>query len=100
MVSFKKDHASTSALGYFIVSNDRGLHTRPSTEIVKRATTFKSDVSLCYQKFTVNAKSLLGILMLAAARGAKIQVKAVGVDAQKAVDSLVELAQKNFNISY
>ncbi len=86
--------------GFFIVHNDRGLHTRPSTEIVKCASSFKSDIRLCYQKLEVNAKSLLGILMLAASKGAKITVKANGDDAKQAVASLLALAEQNFNIKY
>jgi phosphocarrier protein HPr len=86
--------------GCFIVGNDRGLHTRPSTEIVKCATSFKSEVRLVYQKNQVNAKSILGVLMLAAAKGAKITVEAVGDDAQEAVASLLDLARNNFNINY
>ncbi len=86
--------------GSFVVGNDRGLHTRPSTEIVKCATSFKAEVSLLYQKNQVNAKSILGVLMLAAAKGAKITVEAVGDDAQEAVTSLIELANHNFYIKY
>lgn len=86
--------------GVLVIRNDRGLHTRPSTEIVKYAVKFNSKILLCYKKQTVNAKSLLGILMLAAAKGARITVKATGVDANEAVKSLVSLAQNNFNISY
>lgn len=88
------------AKGIFTVRNDRGLHTRPSTEIVKCASSFKSDIKLSYQKMDANAKSLLGILMLAAAKGARIKITAVGEDADQAVTSLLELAQKQFNIKY
>lgn len=86
--------------GTFIVRNDRGLHTRPSTEIVKCATGFKSEVYLFFQKNQVNAKSLLGILMLAACKGSKIQIEAEGDDCEEAVTSLIALAQNNFNIKY
>lgn len=84
----------------FVVSNDKGLHTRPSTELVKCASAFKSRVTLHYQELSVNAKSLLGILMLAAARGAKITVEAVGEDAEQAVKSIIELAENKFYIKY
>lgn len=84
----------------FTVINEKGLHTRPSTELVKCATTFKSQVMLTYQEYTVNAKSLLGILMLAAARGAKILVVAEGEDAELAVKSLLNLARNKFNVKY
>lgn len=86
--------------GVFIVKNDRGLHTRPSTEIVRLTSRYKSNIRLVYQKMEVNAKSLLGILTLAAARGAKIRVTAEGEDAEEAVTSLITLAQNQFNIQY
>lgn len=88
------------AKGCFVVGNDRGLHTRPSTEIVKCATSFRSEVRLAYQKNQVNAKSILGVLMLAAAKGAKITVEATGDDAHEAVSSIISLARNNFNIKY
>ncbi len=100
MVSHTKNTFDDRAKGIFVVKNDRGLHTRPSTEIVKCASTFKADVQLIYQKLEVNAKSLLGILMLAAAKGSKIRVKAQGSDAQEAVASLIELADHQFNMHY
>ena len=84
----------------FEVLNDKGLHTRPSTELVKCATHFKSQVMLYYGDFTVNAKSLLGILMLAACKGAKIQVEAQGSDAEEAVATILELARQRFKIKY
>ncbi len=84
----------------FTVMNDKGLHTRPSTELVKCATAFKSRVTLVYGGVSVNAKSLLGILMLAAARGAKVTVEADGDDAEEAVRSILELATNKFYIKY
>lgn len=84
----------------FTVVNEKGLHTRPSTELVKCATSFKAQVTLIYQNYTVNAKSLLGILMLAASRGAKIKVEATGEDAELAVKSILTLARNKFNIKY
>jgi phosphocarrier protein len=86
--------------GKFVVGNDRGLHTRPSTELVKCASSFKSQVYLIYQDHSVNAKSLLGILMLAATKGAKIKVEAEGEDAEEAVQSIINLAKNNFYIKY
>lgn len=88
------------AKGKFIVSNDRGLHTRPSTELVKCASSFKSQVYLIHQKHSVNAKSLLGILMLAASKGSKIGVEAEGEDAEEAVKSILDLAKHKFYIKY
>jgi phosphocarrier protein HPr len=86
--------------GCFIVINDKGLHTRPSTELVKCATSFKAQVNLIYQDLVVNAKSLLGILTLAASRGSRIEIEATGEDAQEAVETLIELARNKFYIHY
>ncbi|CAM0117064.1 HPr family phosphocarrier protein [Rhabdochlamydiaceae symbiont of Dictyostelium giganteum] len=84
----------------FIVMNDKGLHTRPSTELVKCATAFKSRVTLRYGGVSVNGKSLLGILMLAAVKGAKVTVEAEGEDSEETVRSILELASNKFYIKY
>ena len=84
----------------FVVLNDKGLHTRPSTELVKCAGNFHSEIQLSYKDYVVNAKSILGILMLAAVKGARVSVQAEGDDAQIAVDEIVKLANNKFNISY
>lgn len=96
----KEAFSTGKVKGGFVVLNDRGLHTRPSTEIVKCASGFKSEIFLSHQKNKANAKSLLGILMLAAAKGAKIAVEAKGADAEQAVQALVILAKNNFNMCY
>lgn len=88
------------ARGFFIVINDKGLHTRPSTELVKCATTFKAQVNLIYQDLVVNAKSLLGILTLAASRGSRIRVEAEGEDALEAIETIIELARNKFYVQY
>lgn len=96
----KTKKSSNKVTGRFVVMNEKGLHTRPSTELVKCAAGFSSKVNLFYRDLSVNAKSLLGILMLAAARGSKITVEAEGEDAQLAVDTILKLAQNKFYIKY
>lgn len=86
--------------GILVVQNDKGLHTRPSTELVKCAAGFNCQIHLSYRNYVVNAKSLLGILMLAAERGARISVEAIGEDAREAVSALQKLASLRFNIKY
>ena len=86
--------------GIFTVLNDKGLHTRPSTELVRCANNFRSCVTLTYRNMQVNAKSLLGILMFAAERGAKIVVETEGSDARGALDAILHLAKNNFHIKY
>ena len=86
--------------GSFVIENDKGLHTRPSTEIVKCASRYHSEIHLTYRDFIVNAKSILGILMMAASRGEKIMVEAVGDDAEEALQALLDLASRRFNMVY
>ncbi len=88
------------AKAIFIVLNDKGLHTRPSTELVKCAANFRCQVNLKYRSYVVNAKSILGILMLGAGRGAKVGIEAVGEDAEEAIVALLKLAKNRFNIKY
>jgi phosphocarrier protein len=88
------------AKGVFVVLNDKGLHTRPSTALVKCAAGFSCQVSLSYRNYVVNGKSILGILMLAAERGAKVVVEAIGDDADAAIAAILKLANNKFNIKY
>lgn len=89
-----------AARSTFIVKNDRGLHTRPATELVKLASRYKSHLKLKFRRMEVNAKSLLGILMLAATKGSKISIEADGPDESEAVQALTQLANSNFNAKY
>ena len=91
---------SQEAKASIIVLNDKGLHMRPSTELVKCSNSFESNISLYYQGIKANAKSLLDILMLAAGKNAKIEVEAEGRDAVDAVDAIVELAENKFDVRY
>ena len=86
--------------GSFTVRNDKGLHARPSTELVKCAASYQSEIYLLHNDTTVNAKSLLGVLTLAANKGTRIKVEAEGKDAKEAIDALQSLAQEKFNIKY
>lgn len=88
------------ARGVFVVLNEKGLHTRPSTELVKTAAHYRAQIYLSYRNSVVNAKSLLGILMLAAERGAKIVIDAIGDDAEDAVQGLMDLAKSRFHVKY
>ncbi len=98
--SSKVNSDPATSRGFFIVMNDKGLHTRPSTELVKCATSFKSHINLTFQDLVVNAKSLLGILTLAAGRGSRIEIEATGEDAEEAIATLIELSRNKFYIHY
>ncbi len=72
------------------VKNMMGLHTRPATAIVKMLQNCKSDVHFIYKNETINAKSILSILMLAAKKNTSITIHAEGVDAKEVVQRLIE----------
>lgn len=93
-------HQLKKVRDFFTVCNDKGLHTRPSTELVKCAVKYRSQINLIHQKATVDAKSLLGILALAATKGTRIQIEAFGDDAEKAIRAILDLAANKFNVKY
>lgn len=78
------------------VKNQMGLHTRPATSIVKMLQSCKSDVFFTHKKDTINAKSILSILMLAARRNAKITISVEGEDAPVIMDKLVDAFENQF----
>lgn len=73
-----------------------GLHTRPATAIVKLLQNCKSDVSFTYKKETINAKSILSILMLAAKKNSKIMITVEGHDAEETMDKLIAAFDNQF----
>ena len=79
-----------------VVKNSLGVHTRPAAQLAQEAMKFASDVYFIMDHMEVNAKSVLDILTLGAAHGKKIIIKAVGEDAQEAVDTLKHLFEEGF----
>ena len=71
------------------VKNELGLHIRPAAAIVKLLQKTKSKVYFTYKKETINAKSIMSILMLAAKKNASIQVTIIGSDAKTIMDNLL-----------
>lgn len=78
------------------VKNTMGLHTRPATTIVKMLQGSKSDVHFTYKKDTINAKSILSILMLAARRNTTITITVRGSDALETMEKLVAAFENKF----
>ena len=76
------------------LKNPRGLHARPAAMLVSAAKEFKSEITFSKDSDTVNAKSIMGVLMLAAPTGANISIRANGEDADRAVDALYTLIEK------
>jgi len=73
------------------VRNPEGLHMRPAMQFVDLANTFDAEISVSNQDTTVDAKSIMQMTMLAATCGTRLTIRAEGVDARKAIDSLQEL---------
>jgi len=78
------------------VVNAMGVHARPASAIVNAANRFEADVELGRGEVIVNAKSIMGVLMLAAEQGATLEVAAEGVDAAEAVEEIVVLIESGF----
>lgn len=78
------------------IKNELGLHTRPATLIVKLLQDCKSDVLFTHKKETVNAKSILNILMLAAQKNAVITIEVIGEDAQETMNRLLNCFESRF----
>ncbi|MEL7431569.1 MAG: HPr family phosphocarrier protein [Chlamydiota bacterium] len=78
------------------IRNDLGLHTRPATAIVKLLQRFRSKVEFTYKKDTINARSIMGILMLAAQKNCFITIRAEGHDADLVVEALSKAFSERF----
>jgi phosphocarrier protein len=79
-----------------IISNKLGLHARASAKLTKLAGSFRSDVFMSRNGRRVNAKSIMGVMMLAAGLGAEIEIETTGADEQAAVDALTTLINDKF----
>ena len=79
------DRAAHVVEAAFTVANERGLHARPAARLVQTALSFDSEVLLEKEGVEVNGKSILGVLMLCAAMGSRVAVRATGDDAEEAV---------------
>ncbi|MBL7084516.1 MAG: HPr family phosphocarrier protein [Candidatus Omnitrophica bacterium] len=74
-----------------VVKNKLGLHARPASLFVQIANKYDAEISVTKGEQIVNGKSIMGIMMLAAAKGSKIHIIAKGEDAQEAIDELEKL---------
>jgi phosphocarrier protein len=79
-----------------VVLNQDGFHARPCSAFVHMASRFKSEIYVRRDDVEVNAKSLLGVMMLAAETGAELIVRAEGPDEDEAIAALTKLAEEKF----
>ncbi len=78
------------------IVNKLGLHARAAAKLVTLAARFASDIRLQRGSREVNAKSIMGVMMLAADKGVKLEIHAMGEDAEQALDHLEKLIQQRF----
>jgi len=78
------------------IINKLGMHARASAKFVSLASEFSSEITLKRNGQQVNGKSIMGIMMLAAAKGAEIELCVEGKDEKKALSSLAELINNRF----
>jgi phosphocarrier protein HPr len=78
------------------INNKLGLHARASAKLTKLAGSFQSDVFMSRGERRVNAKSIMGVMMLAAGLGIEVEVETDGVDEQAAMDALLALIDGKF----
>ncbi len=78
------------------ISNKLGLHARASAKLTKLAGSFKSEVFMSRNGRRVNAKSIMGVMMLAAGKGSTVTIETNGAQEQEAMDALVALIANYF----
>lgn len=76
-----------------LVKNATGLHARPATLLVKKASSFKSDISIEFNGKKANVKSLIGVLSLGVTKNSNIKVMASGDDENLALEEVVKLIE-------
>lgn len=78
------------------ILNELGLHARPAAMFVKLANEYLSDITVEKGSETVNGKSIMGIMMLAAGKGSKLKITATGPDASEAIEAIEKLIESKF----
>jgi phosphocarrier protein HPr len=73
-----------------------GLHARPSAQLVSVTSKFQSEVFITKEGLRINAKSIMGVMMLAAEKGSELLIEADGPDEEAAVEAVVQLIQSGF----
>jgi len=97
LLSKKKPAAeSTQCAREVTILNRNGLHARPAAMFVKTSSRFRAEIWVEKDGERVNGKSIMGLMMLAAGKGSKLQVIAEGADADRAVEEIYNLIESKF----
>ncbi len=95
--SAQPDSAAPVLSRVVAVCNKRGLHARAAARFVTMAERFGASVDVLRDGQTVSARSIMGLMMLGAGRGAEIELRAEGWDAKEALDALAALVEAGFD---
>lgn len=79
------------------ITNQRGLHARAAARLVREAENFEAEVFVCRDQMRVSARSIMGLLMLAAKTGTIIHLCATGKQAAEALQVIADLVKRNFD---
>ena len=79
------------------IMNEMGLHARPAAMLVEVSSRFQSLIHVAKDDLEVNAKSIMGVMMLAAGQGTTLTLTAEGSDCRNAIKALVELIEGKFD---
>jgi phosphocarrier protein len=80
-----------------VLLNKLGLHIRPAAQFTKIAAKYKADVYLIRDGMRVNAKSIMGVMMLAAGQGTKLTMECIGEDEEQLCNELMTLIENKFH---
>ncbi len=78
------------------IVNRLGLHARPAAQLVQKASRFEAEIKLKRFNLEVNAKSIMGVMMLAAEMGSKLTIIASGPDEREAVEAIAQVISSKF----
>jgi phosphocarrier protein len=79
-----------------IIPNKKGLHARASAKIVEAAARFQSEINVIKDGTAVDGRSIMGLMMLAASMGSRVEITAQGPDAQEAMTAILALIDAKF----
>jgi len=79
-----------------VIINKLGLHARAAAKFVTLASRFNADIQVRRNGREVNGKSIMGVMMLAAAKGTRIEIQAEGEDEHDAIEQLIDLINQRF----
>ena len=91
------DATSAKIVREIPIVNRLGLHARPAAMFVRIASKFRCEVWVAKEGEEVNGKSIMGLMMLAAGQGSKLQIRCEGPDADQAISEIEELIKSRFN---